>query len=172
MQLDPESAQWRVDSAKWRSELGVNDDYHPYSASLDLKKAGLLGKSNKRTLDLLDCGFLQVCKRHKKSPQHAGSVLRNYLMDVSQGHCRRAISGSDGIARCLFTSSRIFCFEQRRLLTPKEHFMLQGFERDVQLPEGSEGLSSTDARRMAGEGMGLPCIATLLWALRLTKTID
>ena len=105
----------------------------------------------------------------RKTLKQVQPELNGKLLDYSQSHLRKPITGDNGISRCLTTSSRLFFFEQQRNLQPIEHLMLQGYEKDVKLPIG---FSANDVRRVAGEGIALPCLGTLLWALRLTKELD
>lgn len=164
------NAKWKLSSAKWRKELGVTQEYSPYTQKIKGEGSlGLLGlgeKPPKRTLDLIDCCVLQVCKKARKAVHHADDLLKNHMVDVSQNHDRRPLS-SPPAARALTTSSKLYIFDQKRLLTPEEHLLLQGYnETAVVRPKG---VSGSDLRRMAGEGIALPCLGTIIWALFLTK---
>ena len=161
--------KWNVQSAHWRSELGVPKAFNPYTANLDLNAAGFGSRPCKRTLDLLDCAVLHVCKRQKKTVEGVRPILVEKLVDVSQSHARRPMSSDDNIAKALTTSSRLYSFAARRLLSSHEHFLLQGYPQQMEFPE--EGVSDYDLRRMAGEGIALPVLASLFWALRLTKPL-
>ena len=164
--------KWQTESARWRSELGVTRDYAPYTKRWASSFKGLpksvLGGPTKRVLDLIDCSVLEVCKRARKTMPQCADELNETVIDVSQSHGRRPFSTS-GVARTLTTSSRLFVLSQRRLLLPREHLMLQGFLESVEIPAS---VSDTAIRHMAGEGMALPCLATILMALLLTKEIQ
>ena len=168
-ELDATMAQWTVDSAKWRSQLQVPQNYAPYSAALDTEAAGLGKRASKRVLDLIDCSVLEICKRHKVTLGKAKPYLKNKLLDVSQSHGRRPMSNAEDIAKALTTSSRLFSFDQKRLLCAEEHLALQGYDFDFEVPEA---VSASELRKMAGEGIALPCLACILWALRLTQPFD
>ena len=160
------SAKWPAQSAQWRAELGVLPDYAPYSKDLDTTAAGLGSLGNKWVMDLLDCAVLQAAKRARCSVKSVQPQLKETLMDVSQSHSRRPLPGEDSTNRCLTTSSRLYSFAQRRMLTGTEHLLLQGYSLPISLPEG---LTQADLRSFAGEGISLPCLATVLWALKLTR---
>ena len=158
-------AKWRIDSVKWRSELEVSKDACPYSANLDAQAAGFASQPTKRVADLMDMTVLHVQKKRRLSSAASKVALREVLLDISQSHSRRPFSGPDGISRCLTTSSRLFFFGQQRLVAAMEHFRLQGYDNSLSAPTG---VSDSDLRRMAGEGIALPCLGVIVWAIRLT----
>ena len=161
-------AKWVVDSVKWRSALQMPKGYHPYSTKIDQqpRAAGFSGQPSKRVLDLLDCAAVELCKRRKISVTQAKPALKDVLIDVSQSHIRRPFSDDRNIARCLTTSSRLFNFGQARMVSALEHLLLQGYDRSVEVPRN---VGPSDLRSMAGEGIALPCLATIMWAVLLTQ---
>lgn len=90
------------------------------------------------------------------------------FVDISQNHIRRPLSNADGTVRALLTSTDLYHFGTDRCLVPLEHLLLQGYSPDVVLPDL---LSDSDVRQMAGEAIFLPCLATVLWCLNLTKDL-
>ena len=102
--------------------------------------------------------------RRRRFP-NAQLNLGDTLLDISQSHDRRAFS-KEGRARTLTTSSRLFAFSQNRLLTPLEHMIMQGYSEGLVVPST---VSASAVRRMAGEGMALPCLATILLAILLLR---
>ena len=161
-------SQWISQSAKWRAELQVTREYAPFTSKLNMAETGLplgvTGRPNKRVLDLLDCSAMQVCKRSKKTLKECKPELSETLVDISQSHVRRPMSSASGMARALTTSSRLFALGQGRLLKPIEHMMLQGFQSNIHVPAA---VSDTALRKMAGEGMALPCLGTVIMAVLL-----
>lgn len=162
---DSRNARWLVASARWRAELGVTPQYAPYSPRVDWTKSGLQCKPPKRTLDLIDCSVIEVCKKARKSMSSADRLLKNHLLDISQNHDRKPMSVPPA-ARALTTSSRLFFFDEKRILSAEEHLRLQGYEGEF---ESTAGVTSSDVRKFAGEGIALPCLAVVVWALNLTK---
>ena len=167
-----ELTRWKTQSVRWRGQLGVTEDYAPYTKSLDLSKTAIpissLGRPSKRVLDLIDCTAMEVSKRLKRTIPDSRPQLKGMLLDVSQSHHRKVFSSTDGTARTLTTASRLFSFNDNRMLAPVEHMFLQGFSQDLVVPDQ---ISDHALRCMAGEGMALPCLATVLLAILLTKDI-
>ena len=159
------TGKWQADSAAWRASLGVLPAFNPYTKTLDLDKAGLGLLPSKRVLDLLDCNVMQAAKRAKKTVRATQPLLQETLLDVSQSHARGGMPSVGNPNRCLTTSSRLWSFAQSRVLSGTEHLLLQGHTMPLQVPHG---VSQTDLRRWSGEGIALPCLATVLWALKLT----
>ena len=139
--------------------------YHPYTQTLDLQKAGLGTVGCKRTLDLLDCVTLAAAKKARTTVKRVEQLLSETLVDVSQSHDRRPLPKLEGPNRCLTTSSSLFWFQQRRLLCPVEHMLLQGYTLPLQVPQT---VSNHQLTSIAGEGIALPNLATIVWALKLT----
>eukprot|EP00439_Symbiodinium_sp_Y106_P053768 s69_g7.t1 len=164
-------ASWKGQSASWRAELDAPLDYAPYTKNLDLSRSGLsnnvTGQPPKRVLDLIDCTAMAVSSKARKTLPECRSELAATSLDVSQSHQRRPYS--QGCCRTLTTSSRIFAFSQNRLLCAREHMMLQGFDENLVVPKQ---ISESALRRFAGEGMGLPCLGTVLLAVLLTRDLS
>jgi hypothetical protein len=49
-----------------------------------------------------------------------------------------------------------------------EHMLLQGHRSDIQVPET---MTDHDLRVLAGEGIALPCLGTIVWAMLITKAM-
>ena len=143
----------------------MTPDYAPYSPYVDWGKSGLACRPSKRTLDLLDCAVLQVCKKARQNMSSADGLLKNHLLDISQNHDRKPLSVPPA-ARTLTTSSRLFYFDEKRVLSSEDHMRLQGYEGELVSPKG---VTPNDVRKFAGEGIALPCLAAVVWALNLTK---
>lgn len=62
--------------------------------------------------------------------------------------------------RALTTSTQLFDFQRDQVMSGLEHFVLQGFPRDIDLSHMSEA----KVREMAGQAMSLPCLATILFS--------
>ena len=119
----------------------------------------------KRSLDLLDCSVISAAKKARKTVTGVQCELADKLIDISQSHERRPLPG--GTNRCLTTSSRLFWFQQRRLLTGIEHMLLQGYTLPM-ITAVPKTVSNNDLKDIAGEGIALPCLGSIVWALKLT----
>ena len=156
--------KWVSQSIRWKNKLGLPGDFNPFTPSKLFKGRGLNG-TTKRTLDLIDCCVMDHCKRAKTTVAQCVPTMSEVLLDFSQCHDRKPFS-NDGVARTLTTSTHLYYFGQDRVCIGLEHLLLQGYDKNVCLPET---MSESDLRRMAGEGIALPCLALLVWALFVTK---
>ena len=93
-------------------------------------------------------------------------LLQHVYCDVSQNPKFRNCTNKDGITGCLATSTVLYSFGRDRALLPFELAMLQGHGRGLRFPEGMPG---SQIRDLMGEGMNLPCLATIVWSLYVTK---
>ena len=162
-------AQWQLQSCKWRSDLRVSPTFSPWTSHAEFQ--GLDLKRQKRALDLVDCAWVSAYKRAKL--ETTGEALQHGLhndlfVDVSQNHVRRPLSCKDGNLRTLLTSSMLYHYGTDRVLLPVEHLFLQGYDHEVVIPDG---VSSEDVRKLAGEAIALPSLASVLWSLHLTKDL-
>ena len=162
-----DDTSWRTQSNAWRTQLGVPFDFHPFTTSKGFVGKGLHG-SSKRTFDMVDCTAMEHCKRFKCTVgtlrQHVGDLL----LDYSQAHVRRPYSNKQGVARTLTTSSTLYHFGQDRVLTGLEHLLLQGYDIGVNIPEG---MSQAELKKCAGEGISLPVLGSVVWALYMAGTL-
>ena len=157
--------KWTEQSGQWRRDLGVLPDYFPYTKDMNWQKAGVGLSAPKRLRDLMELSVLQSAKRARTSIHGVQPALSELLLDVSQSHKRRPMPGLEGPSRCLTTSSRLWCFAQKRLLCGAEHLLLQGLApSELTIPDS---LTEADLREISGEGIALPCLATIVWALGL-----
>ena len=94
------------------------------------------------------------------------NMLRDVFCDISQNPKFKAFSNSSGVAPCLATSSTLYSFGGDRMVLPVESLYFQGHSRGIKIPTA---MKSSDIKQLAGEGMALPCIGSVIWALYLTK---
>ncbi|CAE7215300.1 unnamed protein product [Symbiodinium sp. CCMP2592] len=95
--------------------------------------------------------------------------MKGKFMDVSQSVRRGKHSTPTGFLHTLTTSTRLYSFSLDRVLTGREMLSLHCQPRDLVIPEG---VADSDLRDLAGEGMALPCLASVVWCLYLTKQLD
>ncbi len=165
-------AQWKAHSARWRSELNIPPTFQPWTSRPEFKGLGV--PSNKRSLDLLDCSWVQACKKRNigMGPAMTKTGIQQKLhedlvVDISQSHARRPMS-DQGVLRTLTTSSRLYHYGLDRMLLPREHLLMQGYAHTVCIPKS---MKDDDVRSLAGEGIFLPCLGQILWCLHLTRNL-
>ena len=93
-------------------------------------------------------------------------LLRDVYCDVSQNPQHKNCTNSAGISGCLATSTVLYSYRLDRIVLPVELAMIQGHRRGFQFPEC---VSSNQIRDLAGEGMALPCLGTIVWCMYLIK---
>ena len=93
------------------------------------------------------------------------ACLEDVYVDVSQSHVRRPYSNKEA-AKCLTTGSIIYSFGRDSVILPLELMMWHGHRSNVGLPDC---LSQRQFTRLAGEGMALPSLASVVWGVYLTK---
>jgi hypothetical protein len=160
-------AQWKVDSANWRSKLNITPDFAPWTSQCSFENMPALPP---RVLDLMDCAAmhqLNLCKLTFSSANMQNS-LKGILLDTSQSHERKTMTNVNGIAPCLTTSSTLYSFDRKGMVLGFEHMLLQGHRSDIQVPET---MTDHDLRVLAGEGIALPCLGTIVWAMLITKAM-
>ena len=89
-------------------------------------------------------------------------AMSGVLIDLSQNPCRQAWTNHEGVAKCLTTGSSLYSFDCQRMLLPPELLYLQGHRRAVVIPKAMTGRSVST---LAGEGIFLPCLGTILHGL-------
>ena len=156
--------QWQQQSRAWRAKLRVGVS-KPWTSQQSFCGYGLPASARKR--DLIDCVYMQRCsilgfdyKDVSRNRREEG--VSGLLLDVSQSHQRQCSSNLDGEARCLTTSSQLYWYGHDRLLQPVEHLYLQGFDVRTRIPDS---FGPSDVRKVAGEGIALPCLGLVVWSL-------
>ena len=152
---------WRGQICEWREAARIPVHVTPWSpyasgvpqldrvqALLDVAAAEALGPSH-----------------WKDSYDVKKQLLKNVYMDVSQNPTHKAVTRA-GISPCLCTSSSIYSFGADRFILPFELLLWQGHRRTLRIPES---MRSSELRSLAGEGICLPCLGSIIWALYLTK---
>ena len=129
---------------------------------------------NKRAYDLIDCCWMQACKRKRlKLNQNLtqeglkAGVQKGLFVDISQNHVRRPFAESASGLRTLTTSSKLYHYGSDRMLVGREYLIFQGYRSDVKTSNSSED----EIRKLAGEGMCLPCLGHVLWCAHLIKNL-
>ena len=159
--------KWLVQATALRSKWDVPKDFKPWTSHGSFKGGGL--SQTKRNLEMLDLGFIQACHSAKCGYSVAAAkrqgLLDGLVVDVSQNPCRAPWTTQSGHAHTLTTSTLLYSYQMDRMLQPREYLLLQGYQESVSL----EGLKAESIKDMAGEGIALPCLATILSCIHATK---
>ena len=166
-------SQWRVQSIQLRRELGAEKEENPF-LTLGYESVGLTMTA--RVSEILGLAALAVFKAHGidyKDPdqlEHAKEALRHIYVDVSQNPTRRAWTNpATSVSKCLTTSTCLYSFGRGRRVLPGELMFLQGHSKEICIPES---MTPSGLRDLAGEGMTLPCLGSLVLGLRLAFILD
>ena len=87
--------------------------------------------------------------------------LKHVYVDVSQNPIRRPFSGGTGVTGTMTTSSLFYSFARDGAVLPFEMLMWHGHSRLLKVPDSTKSL---ELKELAGEGMSVPCLGSILWA--------
>lgn len=93
-------------------------------------------------------------------------ALKHCYIDISQNHGRKPFANALGITGTMTTSSRYYSFMRDGLILPFEMLLWHGHSRALVAP--SE-VKANQLKSLAGEGMSLPCLGTILWCALLVR---
>jgi hypothetical protein len=145
--------------------LDASPSYAPWTSQKFFKGEGMA--ITPRCLDILDLVTIQKCVGLKdKSPGSVRRAMDAVYCDTSQSHARHCFTNASGINHTATTSTDIYSFGRDSVLTPFEVMLLHGHPSNMEVPSS---LSVNDLRSLAGEGMALPSLASVLWSLYLVK---
>ncbi len=162
------SERWEVQLQSWREQLaeeGIPMDAKPWTSEPAVQTTNGPPLSNRvrGILDAVACEVLgaQMISSTFKEKLEA---LKHTYVDVSQNPCRKAFTSKrgTGMNHTLATSTQLFSFYRNGFLVPIEYMYLQGHRRSLAIP--SE-MSQRALRTLAGEGICVPCLATILISL-------
>lgn len=95
--------------------------------------------------------------------------MQHTFVDISQNPCRQPWTNptaANGVSKCLTTGSEIYSMGLQRMVLPNELLFFQGHSRAVCIPENMTRRSLT---ALAGEGICLPCLGSLIYGLLRSK---
>ncbi len=93
-------------------------------------------------------------------------ILKDVYIDISQNPQYKAWTSSKGVAPCLATSTMLYSYGRDRTLAAFELTLLQGHRRSFQFPDH---MKCSQIKELAGEGIFLPCLATVIWSAYLLR---
>lgn len=143
----------------FRDKVGVSPTFSPWTSRPGFEGRGL--SRSARVLDLVNCIAIQKLVTSNTTAENLESELKHTMLDYSQSHARRSATHADK-HRCLTTSTTLYSYGLDRVVLPLETLWWQGFPRSLKVPQQ---VSSSDIKEFAGEGMTLPCLATILLSL-------
>ncbi|CAE7321342.1 unnamed protein product [Symbiodinium sp. CCMP2592] len=92
------------------------------------------------------------------------TMLQDAYVDVSQNPKFCSVNSPGKPVGCLTTSTILYSYGRDRVLIPQEYMLLQGHRRGYKLPA-----SGNQVRQLAGEGICLPVLGVVIWAMYLVK---
>ena len=127
---------------------------------------------NLATLDFLTPEQLRAV-RSSTSQDARKKSLRGFchelFTDVSQNPARKSHTSRKHLAsKCLTSSSVLYSHARDRLVCPLELLLFQGHSLETRVPSA---MRQTSLRDMSGQGMALPCLATIVYALHHTDSL-
>ena len=163
---NPSEGQWTCQIAAWRDKLNVSPSFAPFDAlQIEIKGIQVLSKRVKAILNMVVGEKMKDVKI--KASKNVMPKLKHVIVDISQNPSRRNFTNEQGFAHTMCTSARLVHLGRKRVVTPREMMWLQG--HNVKTTVIPEDIDHEDLRKLAGEGMALPCLGLALWCLCLVK---
>ena len=159
---------WISQCAAWRESLGLPSDAKIWSHKM--VATGLSATS--RVKEILDLVAAEKLKKYglsnvlRMSKEEKQELLRGVFCDVSQNPKFASYTNEANVTGCLATSTILYSYGRDRVVLPFEHLMFQGHRRGIVFPPE---IKSTQIKTLAGEGMALPCLGSVIWAMYLLK---
>lgn len=140
--------------------MKVSPSYSPWTSRPEFLAKGL--NVTPRVKDLIDIIVIQEMKAKDLPASEIGESLTEMFLDVSQSLSRNAHT-QKGTNKCLTTATQNYSFKQDRVVLGLESLVFQGYPRgELKVPNH---FSNQHLKELAGEGMCLPCLATVMWSL-------
>lgn len=157
-----QDTKWMVQLAELRSELSL-----PALQLWSHRMRGYGVPRTQRVCEIMDTVVMiklkekgQLQGANKLSFERLKTLLHDVFLDISQNPRQKCYSNSSGITHCLATSTQLYSFGADRMILPFELLMFQGHSRAIRIPPN---MRSNQLSHLAGEGMALPCLATVIW---------
>lgn len=160
-------AKWESQILRWRSELKISKQYSPWN---DLGNSATGIKLTPRVRQILNMVVAEKIKSLGAKHRTRDRVLariKGTVVDISQNPGRKNFTKDEKAMRALTTSSQLYHFGRDCCILPSEMLALQGHNPDrFKVPPS---MTPIQVRRLAGEGMALPCLGMIVVSLCLTK---
>ncbi|CAE7297676.1 unnamed protein product [Symbiodinium sp. CCMP2592] len=163
--------KWQVQAYQLRREMKAGC-CKPWTDIPGLKYAGIVRSERiDEVLNLAVLGFLgarRVLKLQQQGPAAVQEACYDLYTDVSQNPIRKSFTSPKTLASpCFTTSTALYSHARDRIILPIEAMLMQGHGLDMKIPDS---MPRSALRDLAGEGICLPCIATLIHALQHTDS--
>ena len=123
-----------------------------------LNLAALAHLGGEKAVNLSKLARTQACKVSSEMQ----ATLCDVFVDISQNPNRAPWTNEQGISKCLTTSSAWYSFARDGMVLPLELMAFQGHRTSLQIPDS---MSPSSLKQLAGQGICLPCLATLIMVL-------
>ena len=144
--------------------------FHKMLWSGEMKGRGLsLTNRNKTILDLVAAEKLKglgLQKAQTLTWEQRQSLLKGVFCDVSQNPKFASYTNDHGVTGCLATPTILYSYGKDRIVLPFEYILFQGHRRGMQFPTQ---MKSSEIKTLAGEGMFLASLGSVIWAMYLLK---
>ncbi len=168
MQVNAKEEQlgkWSVQLADWVKEMGIPRlEPSPWCGRNELG-------FSRRVCGLIDAvvwAKLGIGAKNKSFSEKREALLHVYV-DVSQNPGRRPFTNQHGTTGTMTTSSLFYSFGRGDFVLPFEMLLWHGHSRTLVVPKD---VKSSQIKTLAGEGMSLPCLGTIIWAGLLARFGD
>ena len=154
--------------AQWREALQVPADFRLWSPEMQGRGLSLTHR-NKEILDLVAIEKLKTLGLKEAECltwDQRKSFLKGVFCDVSQNPKFSSYTNQNGVTGCLATSTILYSYGKDRAVLPFEYILFQGHRRGIQFPTD---MRSSEIKALAGEGMFLPSLGSVIWAMYLIK---
>ena len=169
----PFAFQWQVQSRKLRAKYSALQ-LQPWSQLPGLEFRGLSRTS--RVLEVLDLAVIGYLTKPGTSssllslePAELRGKCTELFTDVSQNPVRKCHTSQAGLSKCLTTSSVLYTHTRDRVVLPLELMFFQGHVVDMKVPAT---MRQRSLKSLAGQGMCVPCLAVLIYALHCTDSLE
>ena len=165
--LDPSpGTAWKKQVTEWRDKLEITPDFNPLGSLSSWKLCGL--EKNARVTAILNLVACEKSKGVKRTVAKVKKATEKTIVDISQNPVRKAFTNSKtGIHHTLCSSTIQVHMGLRRIISPREMMYEQGHSPVKTAFPTSMPLTSL--KKLAGQGMALPCVGSCLWSMFLTK---
>ena len=166
---DSRSVAWQARSKEFRRSHALPMSPRPWTACGLFRGCGISLTS--RVRDLLDNMTLLACAE-KSLPLSSltGAQIREsvqgHWLDVSQCVTRHKRARLQECVPTFTTSTELYSFSHDRVVLGREMLQMHGHARDLKIPAD---VPESAVKDLAGQGIALPCLGSVLWALYLCK---
>ena len=116
------------------------------------------------------CAANHARRRDAESREILQSRCADLFSDPSQNPVRKPYTcPSSMVSRCLTTTSTVYSHGRDRVCLPVEHMLWQGHRLETKFPSS---MRQSSIRELAGQGIALPCLATIVYCLHHTGSLS